>query len=197
MLLARSLIGRADLLVHSCATKVWRLWGTQCGAFNIRKDVGQAAAEFAIVAVAFVTLIFGAIEVGRLLFAQALVVQAAGGGGRMASVLCSRSRTCWNEASASKASVVRDALVPALSSLGSTKLTCQMFKRDPVTLSETLLAAGCSNNSGITYSATSLVAGDYVHVRVSYEFSPVIALVKVLFPYDPYIVSGNSYLRVE
>ena len=61
---------------------------------NVRDDTGQAVVELAFVVMLLTVLVFGSLEVGRVLNAWLIVTQASREGARTASAECTRDPGC-------------------------------------------------------------------------------------------------------
>lgn len=76
-------------------------------AASLADDGGQAVVELALVSLVLMTLVFGAMEVGRMFNAWAIVTQASREGARTAAVQCAANAGC----STTVQGAVEDALV--------------------------------------------------------------------------------------
>lgn len=61
---------------------------------RLKDDHGQAVVEFALISIVLVTLVFGGLDFGRMLNAQAIVTQASREGARIAAAQCARTAGC-------------------------------------------------------------------------------------------------------
>lgn len=60
----------------------------------LREESGQAVVELALVALVLMTLVFGGLEIGRLVNAWAVVTQASREGARVGAARCTLEPTC-------------------------------------------------------------------------------------------------------
>jgi hypothetical protein len=165
-----------------------------------RRERGQTLVEFALALPLFVLIIFGVLDVGRFVYANSVLSQAAREGARLAATegawvgltggACVSSaasisssnpgaHVCPSDAAAMKANVVAAAhrMTTAVGTLSGVYLSCNAGDGvDPAPAgawTESSAGNGCDDAFGTYLGAT----GDLVSVRVVHDFQPITPII--------------------
>jgi Flp pilus assembly protein TadG len=136
-----------------------------------REERGAVALELSLVLLLMLTLIFGIIEVGRLMFAYTTLAGAARAGTRYATVHGANSSSpSYNGNSGSVSTQVTDLATSA----GLTGVT--------------VAVAYPNNTGGAGSDPNGNLTGDVMTVTASYSFSPIVSLI----PLGTFTISSQS-----
>lgn len=179
---------------------------------------GQGLVEFAMVLPVFLLALFGLLDVGRLVYANSALSQAAREGARLAATEAGwidsddsgcvfepsdvtsgnpGAHVCPDDVSAFKAHVVSAAnrMAVSLGPLAAVHLSCNDGTGlDPTpsgAWTDTSGGNGCQDGFGNAVSA----AGDLVSVRVEYTYQPITPIISSLFASVP--LSGSASMVVH
>jgi Flp pilus assembly protein TadG len=140
---------------------------TKSGRSRARGQRGQALAEFSLVLLPLLTLLFGVAEVGRMMFIYVTLADAARNGARYAIVHGSYSGSPSGFGNESAVSTKVTSITTAAGITGATAAV-------------TYTASGTDTSGNLT--------GDTITVTASYTFSPIVALV----PLGSFTLSSTS-----